>query len=93
MASQPPDSGDVAAAANGSRRQALEALRDRLARDIDAASPNVVAQISAQFRATLKEIAELPDDKKVTTADELRDRRENRRAAAAARALASGESN
>lgn len=75
----------------GDRRRSLEALRDKLARAMDEASSGVVPQVAAQLRATLKEIAELPDGKKVTTADELRDRRKARLAAANPPAPAVGE--
>ena len=49
----------VADAAKESQLAALIALRDELAAAIDGAPPTVLPQIVAQFRATLKDIAEL----------------------------------
>jgi len=75
----------------GTYREQLEALRDKLAADMDGVDSKVVAQVASQLRAVLKDIAALPDSKKVTAADDLRNRREARRAQAQALALASGD--
>lgn len=71
-----------AAAASGDQRQALEALRDRLARDLDVAPPQVSAQLAAQLRATLSELAALPAQETKSVVDVIAARREARRAAA-----------
>lgn len=69
------------------RLEALEDLRDRLARAIDlaatsSASVRVMPGLSREFRAALDEIATLKGEKGQTTAptplDELRRRREAR---------------
>ena len=71
------------AAASGDHRAALEAMRDKLARDMDAAEPSVVAQIAGRLAAILTELAVLPvAEKPRSTLDELVERRENRLAAA-----------
>jgi hypothetical protein len=75
----------------GNLRASLEALRDRLALAMEEASSGVQPQIAAQLRGVLKDLDALPDGKKVTTADDLRNRREARRSQAAAVALASGD--
>ena len=80
MDSEPLDRGDLK---SDDRRVALEALRDELADALKTCSVGVKAQLAAQYRATLKELAELPDPKKVTKADELANRRKARLAAAA----------
>ena len=80
--------------ASGDQRRALEALRDRLASEIDRADEKgvaVLAQIAAQLRAVLKELAGLPEAKAVSKADELAARRKARRAKAATSASAAGE--
>lgn len=77
----------------GNHRASLEALRDELARSMANCEPSVVAQVASQLRATLKEIAALPDAKKATKHDELARKRADRRAATAAAALAAGEGN
>jgi hypothetical protein len=60
------------------RREALEALRDELAAKFEEASTGVSAQIASQLRQVLKDLAELPDGKRVTKADELAARRRAR---------------
>jgi 2-hydroxychromene-2-carboxylate isomerase len=77
------------AAASGDQRAALEALRDLLADQIGLADPAVVAQIAGQFRQTLKDLAALPPTREGSKLDEVKQRREARRAAAKA-APASG---
>lgn len=73
----------VVAAGSGDRRAALEALRDKLARDLDEAPASVSAQLAAQFRATVAELAELPVPGERSVVDDLERRRADRRAAAA----------
>lgn len=67
------------------QRAALTALRDLLAEDLMAARANgsgTVAQIAAQYRATLAEIAALPpSDQVVDLVDELQRERAKRRKA------------
>lgn len=64
------------------RRQALEALRDKLAADIEVAPIGVSAQLAAQLRATLAELDTLDAPAEVTLEDELAARRQDRRAGA-----------
>lgn len=66
------------AAATGSRRATLVAMRDKLARDMDEAPPAVVAQIAGRLAAVLEEIDSLPDTEKVSPLDELDRRRQER---------------
>ena len=70
------------AAATGDRRKTLEAMRDKLARDMDDAPAAVVAQIAGRLSAILAELDEMPDTEKRSTLDELVARRQNRIAAA-----------
>lgn len=72
------------AARSNDRRRALEQLRDTLAAALDVAEPNVQAQIAAQYRAALAELAGLPDTGRVNKRDELAARRQDRQAAAKA---------
>jgi hypothetical protein len=69
------------AAKTGDRKQALEVLRDTLAAQIDTTEANVHAQLSAQYRAVLVELAEIasPVSKPKGSVDELKQRREDRR--------------
>lgn len=89
MASKPPAPGDLLKSAD--RRVALEALRDELADALGECTVGVKAQLAAQYRATLKELAELPSAKKVSKADELAARRDKRRAEAQISAAAGGK--
>ena len=76
------------AARSDDHRRALVALRDSLAADLDGDTSNVRAQIAAQYRAVLKEISELKDGAEVLLKhDELKQRREARRAAASTVAI------
>jgi hypothetical protein len=69
-------------AATGDIRATLEALRDRLASAFDAADVNIKPQISGQLRATLADIAGLPEVVvKLSQADELRAKRAAKRSA------------
>ena len=71
---------DVAAA--GDRIKTLEAIRDRLAADLDAAPPTVSAQLASQLTKVLAELDELGSNTKVSTVDELAAKRTNRLSAA-----------
>ena len=81
---------NLEAAKTGDRKQALEVLRDTLADQIDTTEANVHAQLSAQYRATLAELAEIAGTltKPKGSIDELRSRREDRRSTADASANA-----
>lgn len=80
---------NLKAAQSNDRREALVEARDTLARAIDGAvsrGDGTVAQLVAQYRATLAEIAELDaanPTQTVTVVDELAGRRKNRDAASA----------
>jgi hypothetical protein len=71
---------NLTAAQTGDRKQALEVLRDTLAAQIDTTEANVHAQLSAQYRATLAELAEIaaPLSKPKGGVDELKQRRKDR---------------
>ncbi len=71
------------AAATGDRRTALEAMRDKLAADMDAAPPAVVAQIAGRLAAVLAELDGLPS-LEVSKLDDLAKRRADRVAATTA---------
>lgn len=64
------------------RRLTLVAMRDKLAADMDAAPPAVVAQIAGRLSAVLAEIDALPVTGKVSGLDELAARRSDRLAKA-----------
>jgi len=66
----------------GSRRAALEAMSVKLADDMDAAPPAVVAQIAGRLSAVLLELEGLPSVKEVSKFDEIANRRSSRRAVA-----------
>ena len=68
-------------AQSGDRRKTLEAMRDKLAADMDAAPPAVVAQIAARLSDVLKELDSLGSEK-VSLVDELANRRKDRLSAA-----------
>lgn len=72
----------VDVAMTGDRLATLEAVRDRLAADLDAAPPTVSAQLAAQLTKVLAEIAELSGAQKVSVLDDLADRRKARLAEA-----------
>jgi hypothetical protein len=63
---------------SGDHRAALEALRDVLADSLKDAGDNVKAQIAAQLRAVLSELAALPAVER-TEVDDLTERRKTRR--------------
>lgn len=64
--------------ARSGHREGLEAMRDKLAADMDAAEPSVVAQIAGRLQAVLKELAEMGGESKGSTIDEIAKRRQNR---------------
>lgn len=64
----------------GDRRRTLEALRDRLARDLDEAPATVSAQLASQLRETLRELDALPIAEEASAVDEIAARRKARRA-------------
>lgn len=70
-----------AAAASGSRRKLLEALRDKLAVELETAGSGVVAQIASQLRATVEELEGLPLERG-SVIDEIATRRKGRSAKA-----------
>ncbi len=67
----------------GSRRDALEAIRDRLAAELEDAEGREVAALARELRATLLELEGLPSKREESPVDDLAARRANRRAAAA----------
>lgn len=56
----------------------LRAMRDKLAADMDAAEPGVVAQIAGRLEAILKRITELGGAQEATLDDVLAERRKLR---------------
>lgn len=68
---------NLEAAQSGDQRKALEALRDTLAGLLDTTEAQVHAQLAAQYRATLADLAALekPSTEKGTV-DELKERRD-----------------
>lgn len=71
-----------AVAATGDRVATLEAMRDKLAADMDVAPPTVTAQLAARLQAVLAELAEIAAPQKVSSLDELDKRRTAKLAAA-----------
>ena len=68
-------------AQTGDRRKTLEALRDKLASELDDTDKQVHAQLSAQLRGTLAEIAEIDAANGVKPkggVDELKAKRDTR---------------
>lgn len=64
------------AAASGSQREALIALRDRLAAEIDVCDdPKAVASLSRQFVDVVGRLGDSEESKKGTVLDELAKRR------------------
>lgn len=64
------------------RRQGLEAVRDRLAAELDEASGRDVASIGRELRMTLAELDQLPSGREESAVDDLAERRRTRRAQA-----------
>jgi hypothetical protein len=62
------------AAASGNHRAALETLRDTLAMQLDTTESAIHAQLAAQYRATLAELAALPEAKEKSARERLADR-------------------
>jgi hypothetical protein len=77
-------------AVKAGHREALEAMRDKLAADMELAEPAVVAQIAGRLQAVLKELADLEVPTEVSPSDELAARLARRRAEAATRSPATG---
>jgi hypothetical protein len=65
---------------SGDHRRALTALRDILADQIALCEPSVVAQVAARLQSVLAELAALPTESKLSTVDQLRAKRDSRRA-------------
>lgn len=72
----------VSEVCSGDERRALEAMRLKLATEMDAAPAAVVAQVAARLQAVLVRLSELPDREAVSKSDDLAARRKARRAAA-----------
>jgi hypothetical protein len=66
----------------GSRQEALEGIRDRLAAELEDASGRDVASIARELRLTLAEIDGLPVKREESPVDDLAARRAQRRQAA-----------
>ena len=82
-------SDNLTAARSNDRRKALVALRDTLAGLLDTTESQVHAQLSAQYRATLAEIAEIDaagSAKPRGLRDELKAKRETKSRVAKANA-------
>lgn len=77
------------AALTGDRRLTLEAMRDKLARDMDDAPPSVVAQIAGRLSAILEELDDI-GAAKGSVSDDLAKRRADRVAAAKQAVVAGG---
>ncbi|MGW4426420.1 hypothetical protein [Streptosporangium sp. NPDC004631] len=69
----------------GDRRASLEAIRDKLARELTGATGRDAAVIAKELRAVLADLDALPGGKEVSKVDELAARRADRRADAAGR--------
>lgn len=78
------------AASSGDRKRTLEAMRDKLARDMDEAPPAVVAQIAGRLAAILAELDDLGGAGEVSAFDELAKRRSHRIATPSDRPPADG---
>ncbi|MGI5288040.1 hypothetical protein ACQEVF_32510 [Nonomuraea polychroma] len=70
----------TAAVQSGDRREALEAIRDKLAAELRAADGRDAAVIAKELRATIAELEKLPGGREVSRVDELAARRADRRA-------------
>jgi hypothetical protein len=64
-----------AAASGGDLRAALEALRDRLAAEIDCADGRTLAPLAKQFADVVQRISQLPAEEKGSTVDDIAARR------------------
>lgn len=65
---------------SGDRRRGLVAMRDHLAKLLESADANVAAQIAARLQAVMDAIDVLPTQSGESKTDEVRRRREARRA-------------
>jgi hypothetical protein len=66
------------AASSGDRHATLIAMREKLAQDMDDATPSVVAQIAGRLSAVLLELDEIPVGAEVSTLDDLDAKRKSR---------------
>lgn len=62
------------AASSGDQRRALEVLRDTLAEQLDVTESAIHAQLAAQYRATLADLAALPALKERPASERLAER-------------------
>jgi hypothetical protein len=62
------------AASSGDQRKALEVLRDTLAEQLDVTESAIHAQLAAQYRATLAELAALPPAEGKSASERLAER-------------------
>lgn len=80
----------VEAIESGDRRRALEALRLKLARAVEACDPEKIGPPATRLQAVLDALDALPAAKEESTSDDLTAKRSARRAAAQGAARASG---
>ncbi|MBB2909313.1 hypothetical protein FHS43_000559 [Streptosporangium becharense] len=71
--------------AEGDRRASLEAIRDKLARELHRAAGRDAAVIAKELRAVIADLDALAGGKEASTVDDLTARRAARRADAASR--------
>lgn len=69
----------VTAALSGDKRATLVALRDRLVKEIEEAGARDLAPLSRQLMEVLKALDEVPDEKEVSAANDIANRRNARR--------------
>ena len=62
------------AAASGDHRKALETLRDTLATMLDTTEAQIHAQLAAQYRAVLAELAAMPKPEEKSARERLAER-------------------
>ena len=67
----------------GDRRQALEAIRNRLAAELEVAEGREVASVAKELRETIRELDSLPLPEGVSGVDQLAQKRASRRRKAA----------
>lgn len=65
---------NLEAARSADQRLALEVLRDTLAAQLDATEAQIHAQLAAQYRATLADLAALPDTGKKSASERMQER-------------------
>jgi hypothetical protein len=78
------------AVAKGDHKASLEALRDRLAVEIERCEGSAVAALAKQLSDVLAKLAAMPNQREKSPVDELSRRRTTRRAKAAAPKQAAG---